>query len=481
VILFWLIPGLFLPTLAGVLAIRILEGRAPVLFKFERITLGFVLGVTLTMFITFFAQILTGIKLTVLSHLIIQISTVIAIVLLYKITKNKSNEEKKPAASAGNKIHYSLFTIHYSFLTRSIILILIVWSLLKIILSSATFLVLTPSFLDDAVDNWNLRGKVFFTERRIKLDLPNEKGETEIYPLSAYPPTVPLIKAELSAFAGKWDEGLINSIHLLWYLSTIILVYFAIKRSAGGIFALLGAYMLTSIPLYLMHGTNPYADAFLSAHIFAAISMVYFAVTADNPEEKKSFLRLGALSAALLIFTKNEALLIHLPVILAITAVSLFWLKKKNKLQTSECVKIIYWYSGFVLAVALPWIIFKLANGFAFGNAQALSGIKLSWHPGIMKAVFYNTFLEGNWLLLFPLLLILLVIRRKDAFKTPLLVLTAFLLIIYFGQMPLYMFTFLYTEAVNQTGYSRGLVQIVPIIVMLAALLLEKLIRQEQV
>jgi hypothetical protein len=82
-----------------------------------------------------------------------------------------------------------------------------------------------------------------------------------------------------------------------------------------------------------------------------------------------------------------------------------------------------------------------------------------------------NTFSEGNWLLLFPLFFGLLAFRWRDAFGW-LLIPTMFFLFVYVGQALLYLFTSLSREAILQTGYARGLIQLMPLIVMLTILLL---------
>ncbi|MBU0766601.1 hypothetical protein KKF55_02350 [Patescibacteria group bacterium] len=465
----WIIPGLALPTVIGWLILRILEGKTPVLFKWERWIMGFVLGLTFTMFITFLIHITTEMPLNRMGYLGVQLVLTLLIGIVWKI--------KVPSTKCQTNIltwnlELGTWNLELSRPLKIIISILLTWTIVKILLTGVTFLLLTPPFLGDTVDNWNLRGKIFFSEQKIVLSYPNPKGELATGEINTYPPAVPMTKASFASIAGTWSEPLVNVVHLLWYLAAIALLFFSLRRVTSTLWSLGGTYILASLPLYLIHGTNPYADVYLSVHIFTAISMLFHAITTNDSSQRQSFLRLSAFATAILPFTKNEALIIHTPTILLVLVISLLWMKRKKTMSRNECVQTLLWYAGLLAAVAIPWIAFKWMNNLTFGNAQSLSGINIEWHPGVLKAIAINTFLESNWLLLFPLLIFLLIIKKHIAFKTPLVILTGFFLIVYLGQFPLYMFTFLSTEALYQTGYARGLIHLAPVVVMVVTVLL---------
>jgi len=461
---FWIIPGIALPTLIGWLIARLLEGKTPVLFKWERWILGFVLGLTFTMFVTFLAHVTTGMPLTRMGYLGIQTTLMILLGLFWLLFLRDA-----PISRLYGNSENGLWITKW--ITVAII-ILGIWTTIKILSTGVTFLFLTPPFQGDTVDNWNLRGKMFFIEQEIVLTYPNQQGIPTAGDINTYPPAVPIIKSSLASVSGTWSEPLVNAVHLLWYLAALALLFFSLRRITSVLWALGGTYLLASLPLYLMHGTNPYADVYLSVHIFAAVSLLFHASASDDPAQRGSFLRLSAFATALLPFTKNEALLIHTPTILLVLVVAVLWMKRRGTMSGKECMRTLLWYAVLLAAIVIPWIIFKWANDLTFGNAKSLSNINLAWQPGVFKAITTNTFFEGNWLLLFPLLILLLIIQRRIAFKTPLLVLTGFFLIVYLGQFPLYMFTFLSTEALYQTGYARGLIQIAPVVVMIVTVLL---------
>lgn len=453
--------GVLLPTLNGTLLVRMLEGRTAVLARAERIALGCTLGITLMMFFVFLVHIATGLGLTLLTFLIVQL---LCTGILFSLW-------------ARNK--FSIFDTSAHFapshsLNRSAKILfgaLGVWMFAKIIAASTVFLLLTPTYLDDTLDNWNLRAKVFFTDHTLTLVMPNESAVTSPMDVSSYPPTVPLMKTWTALIARNWSDGLVNSIHIVWYLCAFALVFYAIRRHVNLFWSLTGTYLLGSIPLYLMHGTNTYADAFLSVHVFAAISMLFHMARATSEESRHSFIKIGAVCAALLPFTKNEGLLVYLPPILLILVVILWDAYRKREMSITKVVHTLVWYAVPLLCIAVPWLLFKWSHGLTFGNAKPFTTLGFGWQENVLHAIGINTFFEGNWILLFPLLFSLLIWRWKSAFRTY-IILSGFFLIVYLGQGSLYLFTGLSIEALKQTGYARGLVQMTPTVILLVTLLL---------
>ncbi len=455
--------GILWPTLNGVLLLRILEGKTVVLARTERIALGCVMGLTLMMFGTFVLHIGTGLKLSLPAFLIVH--SICSVILFYLCARFKL----LPFIFTG----ISFKKDPLKDLVTGCFLVLGLWMAAKILVASTFFLLLAPTYLDDSLDAWNMRGKLYYTDQAMTLVLPGEDPLTSPRGVSSYPPTVPLVKVWVANLAGEWTDPLINSVQVVWYAAALILVYFAIRRHAGRFWGLTGLYILGSMPLYLMHGTNAYADAFLSVHVFAAISMLFHAVHAVSKESRMSFFRIGAVAAALLPFTKNEGMLVYLPPLLLLLCISLFVLYRKNEMTRKEILNVLLWYGISLLCIAIPWLLFKWSHGLSFGNGKPFTSLSLGWQKYVLLSISINTFFEGNWLLLFPLLFGLLLWKWKTA-GTTLSILTAFFLIIYIGQGFLYLFTSLSTEALRQTGYARGLLHLLPTVVLLTTLLLSK-------
>jgi hypothetical protein len=341
--------------------------------------------------------------------------------------------------------------------------LLAVWTAVKVLMLGVTFLLLTPTFLDDSLDNWNFRAKVFFQTQSVQIVLPGSTAEQAPTGVSSYPPAVPLVKSFLATLAGEWSEPLVNVVHLLWFACLIGLFFCALRRLTSPWWALIGTWLLVSLPLLLMHGTNTYADVFLASILFAAVSTLLFADHADG-DARTSFLRVSALATAALAFTKNEALLLYLPGI-ALLWILLLW---RGRGRDGGAALWAFWA---VAAVLVPWVTYKWAHGMTFGNAKAVTGLSMGWQPQALNAIVTQLWFEGNWMLLPLLLPILLVWRRSEAF-TRLRLLAIFTILLFLGQLPLYLFTSLSVEATYQTGYGRGLIHLAPIAVLLFAALL---------
>ena len=460
--LFALFIGILLPTANGYLLLRILEKKEVVLVQIERIALGCVTGITLTMYLVFLVHTITQAPLVLHTFLFVQLLCTVFLLLICHYF------ELIPTILYSKKTEKEILSRWMKVLT----VVIGLWIFTKILVASVGFIVFSPTYLDDSLNNWNLRGKVFYEDRALTLVMPNENPLTSPQGVSSYPPTVPLMKTWLATLAGNWNDPLVNSVQLVWYISALILLYFALRRHAGTVWAILGTYILGSMPLYLIHGTNAYADAFLSVHIFAAVSMLFHAVHAKTHATRMAFLKIAAFATALLPFTKNEAMLIYLPPILLLFAITLIWMVRVQALSKKQLVHIILFSVIGLLCVAGPWLLFKWSHGLTFGNGKPFTTLGFGWQDNVLISIAINTFFEGNWLLLFPLLFALILWKWRTAW-THLSLLTAFFFMIYIGQGSLYLFTGLSTEALRQTGYARGLIQILPVIVFLTTLLLQ--------
>lgn len=445
--------GILLPTLIGWLTLRLVEGKHAVLFGIERWLAGFALGSVLVPFLFFLGEV-SGIgDFGLPSLLTIQLVTIAMLGGVYTMKKK----------AFGPSPHVDLDS-PWPLWQKVIGVVLSLWLVAK--LAAAWLLLTGPAFFDDTVKNWNLRGKMFYVHKELILEAIPGKGVG----VGSYPPTVPLIKTWLATISGTWNEITVNCVHILWFLTALGLLYFVLRRTMRSNWAALGVYLLSSLPLYLVHGGAAYADQFLSLIIFIAVSWLYLGLEGSN-DNRMSFLKISAIATGALVFTKNEALLLHLPpiaVLLVLAAVT-------GVLTHKEKLTAILWYSVSVLVVAGPWLVFKWQNSLTFGNAKSATGmLDMQWHEGVLETIFFNTFFMGHWLLLPALFVATLLVCRKTAFRTPLVVCTAFFLAVFLGQIPLYLFTALYTEALNQTGYTRGVLHLIPIAVLIVTVCLHQ-------
>lgn len=461
--------GTLLPASVGWLLVRCLEGRAPVLMKAERAALGFVIGLTLCMFITFLAEHRLGMPLHAAPMIGVQLLLLVIFGLgAWRITKSQTPIIQEMPMINDRSLSDPAIGSRWILLLK----VLLGLGIAKIVIAGVTFLLLTPAFLDDVIENWNLRAKVFLNDRALTLLLPGQGADMVGGGVNSYPPTVPLAKAWLNILGGgAWNEALANSLHLLWFAAAAILVFAFLRRAAGLFWALLGTYVLVSLPLVVMHATNPYADIFLASHVLAAGTMAASALLPGTPARHRvGFLRVAAVAAACLPFTKNEGLLLYFPpaVLICLIAAAILW--KKNTVDRRAITRTVVLLVASCAAIALPWLLYKWGNGLAFGNAKGIS-FDIAWEPLALLAIVINTFFEANWLLLPALFVLLVLLRGKALLRAPLLVLLIVAGIPAAEQIGIFTLTGLSTEAMQQTGYARGVIHVMPVFVILAVLL----------
>lgn len=457
--------GLGAPSLAGWALLRSIEGNTPVLGKVERWAAGAGLGMTLSMWLAFALHVATGLPFSRTGFAAVHVLALAAAGGWWLWKRPTGKPLPLPAAPRPG--------------WEPIVWALLAVAILKIAAAAVTFLLLTPTFLDDTLDNWNLRGKVYYEDQALTLVMPGEDPLTSPKGVSSYPPALPLLKASLAAFAGGWSDPLVNAPHAAWYAIAAALVYAAVRKRLARHWALLALYGYLAMPLGTMHGTNPYADVFVSVHVFlAAIWTLDALLERDRARLPARFALLGIAFAALS-FTKNEGIVLYLPPLVLILLAAFALRLRAGTADARHAFLLLLRTAAPLLLVALPWLVFKWTNGLTFGNAKPFTDFSIHWRDNVLLAVAVNTFLEGNWLFLFPLLFGLLAWRRRAAWRTY-LPLTAFAAAVYVGQLLLFLFTDLAIEALMQTGYARGIIQMLPCFVVLAALLLADAAKREE-
>ena len=443
--------GILPPALCGWVLVRCLEGRSAVLTRLERATLGVIFGITATMFTMFLVQITLGVPLSITGFLI-AFGAVLLPALLIRFVQRRQAAVTDPPLLAPNPA--------LPLWGKIVVAIFAVWTVVKIA-AAAFALFTTPTYYDDTIDNWNYRAKVYYHAQQIELVLPPDAAPTGI---SSYPPMVPLMKVWITTLAGEWNESASNGLHAVWYVCCLVLLYCAIRRKASHVWALGGVYLLSSLPLFLMQGMNAYADVYVASHIFASVFFLFLARDSAVRSAVWAFLRLAAVAIALLTVAKNEGLALYAPLLL-LTALMCVWVKGKEQVLTGrDVLTAALWAIGALVLITGPWVLYKQMNGLVFGNAHSVSAITFSWHKDVPQAILINLFLEGNWLLLFPFFVLLLMARWRDAFSPPLIIPTMFFFLAFGAQTVLYLFTSLASEALMQTGYARGIAHLVPVV-----------------
>ncbi len=430
--------------------------------------MGFLAGLTGTMTLTFFLGVAPGLPFTRVVFVGVQVLLLFLLLALVRWRTGPAwfHPARPALPSAPRMPRWAV----------ALLILLGIWSAAKI--GTGAFLLLNfPPYFDDTVKNWNFRGKIFFVMKAPTTTAPG-RSEDLLGQLHSYPPAVSMSKTWLATLAGEWHEGLVNSIHLAWFACTLLLLFAFLRRWTTLPWALGGTYLLVSLPLVLIQGTQAYAEIFLAAHFFAVAALLAHAAAATERVERIAFLRLAAVMAAFLPLTKNEGLVLYLPFLFLVATAMVAWFRRRDRLLIRDARLATLWFLGATAATTLPWLIYKWSLGLSFGNAHAISDTVLSWRPGVLKAIAIGLFFEGNWLLLFPLLAVLLAMGWKTAFRSPLMILTALFLLLFAVQLPIFLLTDLSTEATFQTGYSRGIVHLAPLAVAVGTVILHRLVGQ---
>ena len=453
--------------LEGMLALRLVMKKKSILSLLEHIAYGFLLGGALSAFLLFWAM-LFGLPLTFVGFAIGHF-VLILLLLIFSFMR------------FGIKDIFPRSTF-LSF----ILAWLIVWTAVKIVAGGYDLFV-TPAFYNDIHANWNMRAKVFYTNESLLLNRPVSDefffgGRVPSYPLTVY-----FAKVWIAQAVGSWHEGAVDSIHLLWFFSLLAIFFVALRRELGQMWAVIGTFTIVSIPLLLIHGVNAYTDVLMAAHLFAVLYAFYRWMITEDQSERSEWLKIFAVMTAAMLFVKNEALLIFLPPIALLFFIALLPWKKRTtgragffstlslRIAAALQNRDLWLWVGCVSLVLLPWTLFKITHGLTFGNATEVSRLTLTPNPEVIRAVEGDLLYTGSYLLFFPLFLLLLAIGLRPLRSKAVTLLTCFFLIVLVGEFCIYWLTPLSVEAIQHTGFGRGMIHILPIGVFVSTVILARL------
>lgn len=449
--------GISITTALGWLILATTEGKNRVLSTAERISFAVILGPTVSMFIVFLCHIAGLTTFNLIGFVAPLLGAVLILTAAaWKRGGLRFSPDIRPFVP--KKSHPRWMNIG--------VFMLCIWTAVKI-LAGAYDQVSVPTYWDDSFNNWNMRGKIFFVTEKLTLDIPAGNGlTTPADGVGSYPPMLPMMKTWLSVLRDSWSEPLVNGVHLVWFFGLLSALYLILRRSFDPLLSALGIWACVSLPLLLIHGSNPYADLFVAAHLLLAVGCLLGIRRASSANDVATWTKLFCLSLGLLALTKNESLVLHIP--LLILAAVTFDIRRKNLVSAPEHRKTILIGLCLMLSCVLPWIFFKWTHGLTFGNAKSLSGFSIAFNSAVLKAIWIHLSHEPNWLLLPLVLPLTLMAAGKQFWKTPEAVLGAFVLAEIALQFTVFLsIPSLATEAINQTGLSRGLLHIAPLTILL--------------
>lgn len=329
-----------------------------------------------------------------------------------------------------------------------------------------------PTYRDDAFWNWNFRWKVWYYKENLDF---NKNSDTFLgWWYSQYPLSPSILKTYFLKFYWDMNEWIMNLESFYFYVISILLIFFTLFRHTKDIkFAFLWSYLLSSVPLYYIHGISAYFDLFMWLYFFIAIYMSYLYM------EKYISIYPVIMFIGILGYTKSEWLIVFMvSILLSFLLIRLFEKNsnKRNRLDIGEFFRLILW----VIIINMPFIVFKLIYWLGFWNwseSITKSIIEMKFHPEIIAPYYYAIFYEWNYNLLYFFLLILILvslIKKKIRFDSEFIFLLSLILwfwIIFF----IYFSTFTFQFVMDQTWVNRSMIQIIMLSVFVMVLYIYRL------
>lgn len=426
-----------------------LKSRQPFLFK---LALAWGLGailITLELFCVFFL-----LKLKINLIIFYLFLTAESALLFYLVVRNRPNfkitnyfknfrpklVEVKSALSKikiGNAVIFALIIIQIIFLA---------------------FNALTrPPIAYDNLTMWQYKPKILFYQNQINFD------EQKYAYLGGgghlnYPWQTPLLTYWLYANLGEFNDRLSNFINLIYFLSSLIIIYYFIKQHLSATVGLIAVWLFSTMPLPFYHAYNGYADLILSYYLLLAFIFL-FSWLRDGGKRQ---LILTGMFFGCALFVKNDALIFALTGLLVILIKTL--LSEKNLIYLLK-------RAGFyLLAIALPllpWLFLKLRYGLNFNSIET----KFGYHPEVWKNLYQTLFLNNSFNIWWFIALMSLLVNLINIKKQKELMLSwIFFALCLSGLIILYLFTDEYLFALDYTALSRNFLTLIPLSIVLAVI-----------
>jgi hypothetical protein len=310
----------------------------------------------------------------------------------------------------------------------------------------------------DAFANWSLRAKVFFVDGGLALSKNSAifaGGGQTFYPIH-----IPLLETWVFNVLGIWDDRLVKAIFPLFFISLLIIFYYAIKRITGFSFAIFSTYLLSTLPMLVHHATIEYSDLIVA--IYLASSVLFLLRSFDENDD--GFFYLSALLGGIATWTKSEGmpfLMVNFVVIYIFSLIA----NKDSKFLINKVLG----YFALAMIFKLPWSLVNIVNKIPKNVWQKIEYNKLFANADRLPVIFdqfYKKFLfYGNWNIAWFVLLIVLVFsfnKLKDLKKLlPLTVIVLYLAAFLF----LYYLTPSYAWLLDGTTLNRNTLIIMPILI----------------
>ncbi len=314
----------------------------------------------------------------------------------------------------------------------------------------------------DSIGNFAFKAKMFFMEGRVPYDLFLNKAMDIQH--ADYPLFVPLSETWMYMFLYNVNDLLVKAIFPMFYVSLLVIFYYALKRVIGPRWALLSTFFLATIPHLLNYAAIGYADFALT--MFYSTSFLYLFIWIAYKRENK-YLILSAVLSVLALWAKNEGALLSL---INLSILMLFAWFERREMSKNEWLGIAY-FMGIVVTLEAAWFIFihsiGLSNEFINKDTLKLPFIlkNLNRIPLILNDYQKHVFGPKKWNISLLVFFAGLVMYFRQAFKGYFKYVTLSILFAFLGYAAFYLITPLEIKYHLQTAGSRVLLHFLPIVV----------------
>jgi len=400
---------------------------------FEQMALWFVAALALFVFEIFIQGIL-------LNHLSL-LFPIITFVILLGLFIYKSTKKPWYIKEISVSIKTNFIDIWHQFSSlkswkKYLALWIVIYALVKVVM---LFSINTnmPTFDEDAVAGRDMKTKIFASEKSLVLDKTSPQyfgTDYGRYPFAGITDTYFLLPYD--GFV-NWLSNIISS---LMYLLALLLLFGIFLRKTDLFVAVLSWYVFTSLPFVFIHGFGSYrnfpAGVFLFMFAFYLIDQL-FHLEKDYWWNTKILLPIS-LVWFLSSVTRNEGVMLTGITFLAI--VVLYHIFKKGKAtelksQFRPLIPVILWYviDKIIFSFYPVWTVL---NTLGEVNANLVNSFFTNvGQPGVFMAPFQQMFYHPDYILLFPLLVIALIVffakYKKMKMIWIMLAVTVFLILIF--------------------------------------------------
>lgn len=266
----------------------------------------------------------------------------------------------------------------------------------------------------DAIAIYAIRSKIFYLNGGIPGNYFSEIAR--LFPHPDYPLSIPLAETFVYMFLGDLNDRLVKVIFPLFYIGTLTVFYFSLRRMMTRTVSLLFTFILATIPQFCAYATNAYLDLPLAYYVLSS-AVLLFMWLKDN--SMKHCLAVSALMAGFAALTKNEGLMYCVVNLLLI----MIFVVRDRRRNIFEGAQYFLGYAAILLIVNLPWIWIKRSFGIANDEIDLarVNPVFLLGQIGKLPPILYEfqrqIFGPKKWNIIWPVLICIMALRYKKVFS----------------------------------------------------------------